>query len=178
MTTSFMRLIERPKDGEFPPYAIMYMKLLPDDGLVLKHLHDNFIAIKALILSLPDEKLNYRYAENKWTIKELLQHIIDAERVFSYRALTFARKDSTPLPGFDENNWAANAQTTSRKWNDLVKEFRALRKSTESLFEAFDENQLLSKGTASEKEINTLALGYICSGHVAHHINIIKERYL
>jgi hypothetical protein len=165
------------KDAIAAEFYQRYLNLVKEDDVV-KALKKNSRQFKKFLEKIPKKKIDFAYAENKWTIKELLQHIIDAERVFSYRALTFARKDSTPLPGFDENNWAANAQTTSRKWNDLVKEFRALRKSTESLFEAFDENQLLSKGTASEKEINTLALGYICSGHVAHHINIIKERYL
>lgn len=81
-----MRTIEKPKDGEFPPYANMYIQLLPDDGLLLIHLRNNFIAIKELILSLPEEKLTYRYAKEKWTIKEILVHIIDDERIYAYRA--------------------------------------------------------------------------------------------
>ena len=87
-----MRLIEKPKHGEFPPYANMYIQLLPDDGLVLKHLKDNFMATKKLILSLPEEKLNYKYAANKWTIREVLVHIIDDERIYAYRALCFRKK--------------------------------------------------------------------------------------
>src|SRR5678816_3886502 len=99
-----MRTIEKPKDGEFPPYANMYIRLLPGDGLLLKHLQDNFIATKELILSMNEEKLNYRYAENKWTIKEILVHIIDDERIYAYRALRFARNDQTELPGFEQDD--------------------------------------------------------------------------
>ncbi len=131
-----------------------------------------------LLKTIPRKKIDYAYAEGKWTIKELLQHIIDAERVFVYRAMRFARKDATPLASFDENSWAANSRAASRKWDDLVKEFKAVRKSTELLFESFDDEQMLSKGTASNHEINVAALGFIAAGHVIHHQNIIKERYL
>ena len=165
------------KDAIAAEFYQRYLDLVKEDNVV-KAIKKNTREFKKFIEKIPKKKIEFAYAENKWTIKEILQHIIDAERVFVYRALTFARKDSTPLPGFDENYWAANAQTSKRKWDDLVKEFKTLRKSTESLFVAFDESQLLSNGTASGKEINTLALGYICSGHVAHHIKIIKERYL
>jgi hypothetical protein len=96
-----VRIIEKPKDGEFPLYAIMYIKLLPDDGLLLNHLKENFDKTKEFILSLPEEKLTYRYAKNKWTIKEILVHNIDDERIYAYRALCFARNDKTELPGFE-----------------------------------------------------------------------------
>ncbi|MBS1949198.1 MAG: DinB family protein [Bacteroidetes bacterium] len=145
---------------------------------VLKAIKKNSAEFEKLLKKIPSKKLNHAYAEGKWTIKELLQHIIDAERVFAYRALRIARMDTTPLSSFDENSWASHSRAPERRWADLVKEFRWLRKSTEILFASFDEDQLLAKGTASNHEINVLALGYIIPGHVEHHINIIKEKYL
>ena len=128
--------------------------------------------------SITDEKKEFRYAEGKWTVKEVIQHIIDAERVFTYRALRFARKDETPLPGFDENTYADNAKTGNRKWDDLIEEFNALRRSSEILFSAFDEDQLNATGIASGNPVSVLAIGFIVAGHANHHISVIKERYL
>lgn len=127
---------------------------------------------------LPETKRDYRYAEGKWSVKEVLQHIIDAERVFAYRAMRFARKDKTPLPGFDENEYARNARVTGRKWKDMVAEFQSLRHSTELLFASFNEEELESDGIASDKPVYVLGIGYIIVGHVQHHWDIIKERYL
>src|ERR1044072_314077 len=134
-----MRLIAKPKDGEFPPYANMYIRLLPDDGLLLKHLHDNFIATKELILSVNEEKLNYRYAENKWTIKEILVHIIDDERIYAYRALRFARNDKTELPGFEQDDYELHAGAKERDIKDILNEFAAVRYSTVELFNGLDD---------------------------------------
>jgi hypothetical protein len=127
---------------------------------------------------MPKDKRNYRYAEDKWTIKEVLQHIIDAERIFAYRALCFARKDASPLPSFDENSYAANAKVENRKWKDLVNEFLVVRWSTEYLFDSFDDEQLETAGTASGKSNYVLAIGFIIIGHANHHIKVMKERYL
>jgi hypothetical protein len=127
---------------------------------------------------IPSKKRKHAYAEGKWTIKELLQHIIDAERVFTYRALRTARLDATPMPGFDENTWAAAANKSNRKWDALVKEFIALRTSTELLYASMDEAELLFTGMASNLPVNALALGYVIAGHAQHHMDIIKERYL
>ncbi|PWT70830.1 MAG: damage-inducible protein DinB [Bacteroidetes bacterium] len=145
---------------------------------VVKALKKNTSDFKKFLKKIPSKKIDYAYGEGKWTIKEVLQHMIDSERVFAYRALRFARMDTTPLPGFDEKQWTANAHIKNRKWDDLVKEFKSIRKGTEVLFASFDQDQLLSGGVANNKNINTLAIGYICSGHVAHHMKIIKERYL
>ena len=165
------------KDAVAAEFYQKYINAVKEKN-VMQALQKTSADFKKLLEEIPRKKMDYAYAEGKWTIKELLQHIIDAERVFVYRALRFARKDSTPLASFDQNSWAANAQTNNRKWNELVKEFKALRKSTEILFESFNDDQLLSTGTASNNNINVVALGFIAAGHVAHHINIIKERYL
>jgi len=154
-----------------------YIRLSPDEN-VLEAIQRNTKNFRKLLKKIPKKKIDKAYAEGKWTIKELLQHIIDAERVFAYRAITFARKDGTSLPPFDENSWAANSMAAQRDWKEMIDEFKSLRNATEKMFASFDDGQLRSIGTASNKEVNVLALGYIISGHVEHHINIIKERYL
>lgn len=127
--------------------------------------------------NIPPSKYDYRYAEGKWTIKEVLQHIIDAERVFAYRALRFARKDQTPLPSFDEDLFAKNAKATTRNWDDLLEEFKAVRRSSEYLFGSFDSEQMESSGMASNHSNYVLGMGFIVIGHSVHHKNIVKERY-
>jgi uncharacterized damage-inducible protein DinB len=128
--------------------------------------------------NIPPEKHEYRYAEGKWTIKEVLQHIIDAERIFVYRALRFARKDSIQLPGFDENMYAENSKASSRSWNDLIKEFDLTRQSTEFFFRSLDDDQLDANGISSGSPIYVKALGYITLGHAMHHKQILNDRYL
>ncbi len=133
---------------------------------------------RKLAKKIGNKKADHAYAEGKWTLKELLQHIIDAERVFAYRALTFSRKDTTSLPGFDENQWAANSKASARDWDDLVEEYKCLRNSTISMFQGFDEEQLLQTGTANGHEVNVIGFGFVTAGHLQHHCNIIKERYM
>jgi uncharacterized damage-inducible protein DinB len=128
--------------------------------------------------TIPADKYDYRYDEGKWTIKEVLQHIIDAERIFSYRALRFARKDATPLPGFDENSFAAASKADTRTWDKLAEEFKVVRRSSELLFNSFDEEQLQADGVSSNSPNYVLALGFILIGHAMHHQKILKERYL
>ena len=131
-----------------------------------------------MLNKIPVAKRNYRYAKGKWTIQELLQHIIDAERVFAYRALCFARKDKTSLPSFDENDYAANSKAAKREWNHMVAEFKSLRLATEIMFSSFDKDQLRFVGTANNNPVSVLAIGFILVGHVAHHISIMRSRYL
>jgi hypothetical protein len=135
-------------------------------------------ALVELIESIPPSKYDHRYAEGKWTIKEVLQHIIDAERIFAYRALRFARKDTTPLAGFDENYFAENAKSDTREWKDLVNEFKAVRTASEYLFASFDKDQLDATGTSNNNSIYVLGLGFILVGHSLHHMRILKEKYL
>ena len=128
--------------------------------------------------AIPVEKRDYRYAEGKWTIKEVLLHILDAERIFAYRALCIARKDKTSFPSFDENLYADNSKAGQRKWEELVEEFKLVRQSNEIMFGSFDNEQLETSGTASNKSTYVLAIGFILVGHVTHHIRITNERYL
>lgn len=173
-----MKRIEKPKEGEYAPYTIMYIGLLPDDGLVLKYLEDNLRATTDFILSLPEEKLAHRYAEGKWTIKEILVHIIDDERIYAYRALRFARNDKTELPGFEQDDYAMHSGANGRDVKDILKEFARVRHATISLFEGLDRDALLRAGVADGKVMSVRAAAYHIAGHELRHIGIIRERYL
>jgi uncharacterized damage-inducible protein DinB len=173
-----MKKIEKPPEGEYAPYTIRYIGLLPDDGLVLQHLEDNLQATNNFILSLPEEKLTYRYARGKWTIKEILVHIIDDERIYAYRALRFARNDMTELPGFDQDDYTRHSGANERDIQDILGELAAVRKATISLFEGLGREALLRIGVADGKVMSVRAATYHIAGHELRHINIIKERYL
>jgi len=154
-----------------------YINIVKEEDPVIA-LQKNTKLFRKLLRKVPRKKINFSYAEGKWTLKEMLQHIIDAERVFVYRALTFARKDAAQLPGFDENEWAITSKAVKRNWDDLVDEFEFLRASTEFMFASMDEEQLIYAGTANGKAMNPIALAFTCAGHVQHHMNIMMERYL
>lgn len=173
-----MRTIPKPEPGEYAPYAIMYIGLLPDDGLILKHLDDNLRATSEFLRSLPEEKLNYRYAKGKWTIKEILSHHIDDERIYAYRALRFARNDQTELPGFEQDDYVPESGANDRSLDDLLEEFAAVRKSTIALFNSFEDRVLTRSGVASGNVMSVRAIAYHLAGHELHHLNIIKARYL
>jgi hypothetical protein len=154
-----------------------YINLVKEEDLVtaLKNQSDSF---PAFLASIPVEKREYRYAEDKWTIKEMLQHIIDTERIFAYRGLCIARKEQASLPGFDENEYADNSKAGTRNWDDLVEEFMATRRSNEILFSSFDTEQLETNGTANGNPVYVLPIGFMMVGHIEHHVNVLKERYL
>ena len=131
-----------------------------------------------LIHSIPDAKADHRYSDDKWSIREVLCHMIDAERIFSYRALRFARNDRTPLSGFDEKEYASQLNATSRSLRQIGDEMQHLRSSSVDLFESFNEEMLKRKGTANSNELSVVALGFIIAGHETHHCKILRERYL
>jgi uncharacterized damage-inducible protein DinB len=131
-----------------------------------------------LVHSIPEKKMDYRYADGKWSIRELLCHMIDAERIFAYRALRFARNDKTNLPGWEENDYAPQANASNRSLKKIADEMQHLRISTIDMFEGFTEEMLTRKGTANNNEMSVVALGFIIPGHETHHRNILKERYL
>jgi uncharacterized damage-inducible protein DinB len=158
-------------------FAIKYFEAAPQEDM-LDALSASTRQFKKLLKKIPQKKIDYAYAQGKWTIKELLQHVIDAEKVFAFRALWFSRKDVSALPGFDENSWAATSKATSRKWKDMIEEFFTVRSATQFFFESLDDEQLKLIGTANNNQMNVGGLGFVCAGHVMHHIGIIKERYL
>ncbi|HEX6890293.1 MAG TPA: DinB family protein [Chryseolinea sp.] len=170
--------IQKPARGEFPDYASMYIDLLPADGKLLTHLWNNLQDAKRLVQSFPPHKHLYRYAEGKWTIKEILVHIIDDERIYGYRALRFARNDKTQLPGFDQDRFAFHSNANERTLEGIMEEYDAVRMSTITLFDSFTDDVLLRRGTANNNEVTVRALGYHIAGHELHHHNIIKTRYI
>lgn len=167
----------RPDLSRVPEWYHRYIALVKGDDLMTV-LKKQSITFSEFMQQLPAEKRDYRYGPDKWTIKEVLQHILDAERVFAYRALCIARGEKQPLPGFDENSYAARSKAGTRKWEDMLEEFRATRRSNEILFASFDETQLETTGTASGWPVYVMGIGFIIAGHLEHHLNIIKERYL
>jgi len=173
-----LKKIEKPAEGEFAPYAMMYIGLLPDDRNVLKHLRNNLKSTKELIGSLSEEQLLYRYAENKWTIKEIVSHIVDDERIYTYRALRFARNDKTELPGFEQDDFVRYSGANARSIKDILKEYRAVRNSTLAFFNSLEKKALTRSGVANNHVMSVRAAAYHIAGHELHHINIIKEKYL
>lgn len=163
--------------GTYPAYVERYLKLV-DANTVDEAIEKYTSLISDFFRNIPAEKINYRYAENKWNIKEVLQHIIDAERIFAYRALRIARHDKTPLPGFDENTYAAASDGDAREWNNLLEEFEAVRRSTNLLLKSFSQDQLIQTGTTSGEPNSVTAISFLVFGHILHHINVLKERYL
>ena len=173
-----MKTIPKPEPNEYAPYVSMYIDLLPDDGMVLKHLEDNLRATTEFMRAVPEEKLSYRYAEGKWTIKEIIAHLIDDERIYVYRALRFARNDQTELPGFAQDDYAVESGANERSLDNLLDEFATVRRSTIALFNSFDDRVLTRSGVASGNVMSVRAIAYHLAGHELRHINIIKERYL
>lgn len=158
-------------------YYQRYIDAAPGNDLI-EAFHNSEKQTIDLLSGLDAAKEDHRYAEGKWSIKEVLHHIIDAERVFAYRALRFSRKDGTPLPGFEENDYVPNANTSSRSLSDIMEEFKLVRAATVALFRYMDESMLDFAGIASNKAITPRQLGFAIAGHNVHHLRILKERYL
>ena len=173
-----MRRIKKPTEGEYPAYAHIYIGLLPDDGLVLRHMGESMKATTAFMLSLPEVRLASRYAPGKWTVKEVLAHVIDDERIYAYRALRFARNDPTDLPGFDQDAYAPYSGANRRTVESLLGEFAAVRRATIALFDSLDDEALERAGVADGKRATVRALAYHIAGHELRHMNVIRERYL
>ncbi|RYY40800.1 MAG: DinB family protein [Chitinophagaceae bacterium] len=134
--------------------------------------------ILPLLRSLPQHKWDFAYAPGKWTIKELVLHLADTERVFGYRALTFARKGNTPLPGFDEDTFAAHSEASRRSSESLLEELDSVLHSSDTLFASFSPAQLERSGVANNNEIFVSDIGYVLAGHIMHHKSVLGERYL
>lgn len=166
-----------PDLNRVPSYYHKYISLVPQQNIE-SIMADHGASLIDTLRNLPDDKWNYKYAPDKWTIKELVQHIIDAERIFCYRALRFARKDKTPLPGFEENAYAAESDANRRYGADLIEELTIVQRSTALLFLSFNEEQLAAEGDANGQSIYVGGIGFIVVGHSLHHLGILKERYL
>ena len=169
--------MSKPQVGDYPTYFEGYISKIQADSTT------NIIAnygteLASFYISLPESKADYAYAPDKWTLKDLLQHIIDTERIMSYRLLRISRKDETALASFDENSYAINAKAANRSFESIKEEFLALRKSTDLLIQSLLPEQLGNAGVASGKRMTANALVYVIFGHMIHHKSIIEERYL
>lgn len=171
------KALRRPADAEFAPYYAKYIALVPD-GDLLSHLAKQGAETQKLLRSIGEEKSKHRYAPDKWSIREVVSHIADAERVFTYRALRFARADATALPGFDQDVWAKTTNAHSQTISYLLDDLQALRAATVTLFRGFQDAEWERTGVASDNKVSVRALAYITAGHEHHHIKIVQERYL
>lgn len=167
----------RPLPTDSASFYHYYISLVAG-GSALEAVKNHSEEILEFYRSLPTEKAGYAYADGKWTVQEVFQHIIDAERVFAYRATRIARKDATPLPGFDENSYASNSRAGTRSFDSLKEEFSLLRKADDIFVSSLDEEQLQRPGITNNNPITANAVVFIMYGHLLHHMNIIRERYL
>jgi hypothetical protein len=169
--------VARPNASEYAPFYAGYVAGVPEGDLIAL-LEQQGEETVGLLGAISEGKADHRYAPGKWTIREVLGHVIDAERVFTYRALTFARGDAGPLPSFDENAWAANSNAGGRTMQELLAEYRAVRGATLALLRSFGKEELARSGVASKNPVTVRALAYIVAGHERHHLKILRERYL
>ncbi len=161
---------------KMPEYFERYINYVPESDIIdalQKYDIEYLLEEKSTLKQIGHQV----YAPGKWTIRDILQHVIDTERIFSYRALRIGRNDKTILPGFDENLFASNAHGASRKLDDLLYEFDVVRKSTIALYQSFSQEDLQREGFIFKSDISVLALGFTIAGHVVHHMNVIRERY-
>jgi DinB superfamily len=176
MTTT-ISTIGRPERGEYAPFYETYVSKVQGSD-ILATLDDQRRQMLLLLSGRTESDGDIRYASGKWSVKEVLGHICDGERILSYRALCIARGDSTPLPGYDENGYVANAPFARHPLPDLIEDFIAVRRATLSLFRNFDDNAWMRRGKANNNEVTVRAIAYIIAGHELHHRLALQEKYL
>jgi hypothetical protein len=167
----------RPGRSEAAEYYFRYIDLVPDDDICVT-LETQLAHVLALLARVPLDRVDYRYADDKWTVREVLSHVNDTERLFAFRAFWFARGFDSALPSFDQGIAFAHARAADRSWSSHVEEFRAVRASTVLLFRGLPAHAWLRRGTASDMSFTVRALAYLCAGHVIHHETILRDRYL
>lgn len=177
VSQKYIDMLQRPLANEYAPYFSRYIDLVPE-GDFFEVLSSTFSDCISAFENLPIEKHEFRYAEGKWTPKEMLMHMIDTERIFVYRALAISRGDKTALPGFDENEYVASTDVSSFALADLLTEFTAVRTATMYFFKHIPTQNTLNLGIANNYPTSSRALGYMVIGHVIHHQQILRERYL
>ncbi|MFD1772344.1 DinB family protein [Paenibacillus rhizophilus] len=169
---------QRPKKGEYAEFNQNYMELVPEEGGFAEVLLEQSDAAFALFEGLTEEQGGYRYAPEKWSVKQLLGHLTDSDRIMAYRVLRLSRGDETPLPGYDENDFVNAAGFDSYSLEELIRQYKATRQSTLALFAAISEEAWTRKGNTNGHPITARAQACLLIGHELHHLNIIKERYL
>lgn len=169
--------MSKPSPTAYASYFQRYIDQVPENDLFTAFSNQT-AGIEDFLNSISEEKSNYAYAEGKWTIKELLLHMTDTERIFNYRALCIARGEKQDLPGFEENDYAALSHANERSWKSLVEEFLLARRSTEAMFAGFSQEVMNNAGTANSNPATVMSLGFTTVGHYYHHKKILEERYL
>ncbi len=172
-----MMQITLPEADAYPEYYRKYVEAVPDNEVMTYFVHSQS-AVPEFLRQIPEEKLGYAYAKDKWTVAEVIQHILDTERVFAYRGLCIARGEEKPLPGFDQDLYNRNAETSHRSLGSLIDEWSAIRHSTISLFAHLPDDCLNYLGHAAGYPIRLNAIPWIIAGHEYHHLNVLRERYL
>lgn len=167
----------KPAPTEHAPEFSKYVTLVAE-GDIIQTLEQQIENSLSLLRTIPSDKANFRYAPDKWSVKELLGHLIDSERIFSYRALCFARNDQTPLPGYEQNDYVREGNFDSRNLADMAEEFATVRRATIQLFRPLNETEWLRHGKANENDVSVRALAYIIAGHELHHMGVLRSRYL
>lgn len=170
-------IISRPEKDEYARYYDGYVSLVEGED-VISALKKQMAETKELLAAISEEKAGFRYAEDKWSIKQLLGHLIDTERVFAYRALRISRADRTPLAGFEQNEYIANTDFDACCLSDLAEEFEMVRRANILMFQHMPADAWMRRGIASENEVTVRALAYMTAGHELHHLNVLKDRYL
>jgi len=170
-------MLSHVQEGEFNPYYATYISKAENSNII-EGLHNRKNEFLDFVKSIPSEKLIYAYEKDKWTVAEVLQHLIDTERIFAYRALRFARNDKTSILGFEQDDYVPNSNANNYTKEEIISDFEATRNNSISLFRSFTDEMLLRIGEASGSSMSARAVGYILSGHQKHHIDVIKERYL
>jgi uncharacterized damage-inducible protein DinB len=169
--------MDRPETNEFDPYYGTYISLVADED-ILPFLDAQPGGLRTRLSDVPEEKGSFAYAEGKWTIKEVLSHLIDGERIFAYRILRISRGDETAIEGFEQDGYIENSNANNRSFSDLLDEFELQRRSNMLLLYNLSDESSQRMGTASEKPVSARALTYIMAGHIQHHMNILGARYL
>jgi uncharacterized damage-inducible protein DinB len=167
----------KPLARDYGEYYQRYVNLVPEDEL-LQAFSNQAPVVLQFLNDIPADKRDYAYAPGKWTLKQMLQHLTDTERIFAYRALRFARKDITPLPGFEQDDYVQVADVSQRRWEDMIEEYQTVHAASEQLFRSFTAEELDRKGIASNMPLTVLSIGFIIVGHGLHHKRITEERYL
>jgi hypothetical protein len=170
--------MKRPKKGEYAPFHETYLNAVPSRGTALSLLKRSFKETQLLLNSLPETSGDFAYAPEKWTVKQLMMHIIDTERVFAYRTLSFMRADRIGLPGFNQDFWMEQVDVSQRTIKDLLKEWKAVRDNTIFLCQQCTEEQSKFVGTASNWKVSVRAYFFIIIGHHLHHDEVLRARYL
>ena len=164
--------------GEIGEFYLGYIDRIPEDAELIQTLEENTKEFSEFLSTIPEDRWDYRYAPGKWTILEMVQHIIDTERIFQYRALCFARNENASLPGFDHDIYVLNSDAEKRDPNDLVAEFKCVRESCLFLYKSLSEDKLKVSGNMNDMNATPRAIGYIMAGHALHHKEVITNKYL